>query len=617
MANLAAAGSAQGLMQSRSGEYVNQDLQRQKLAQETKKPIDDYLNKKQEKAKNEEQEISKFIEFKDPVLPKDEEDRLAEASSIVKMIKDKADRKEIEMAKLKFYSNDLDRVSQRKRSDNDINLAMLKPDEYKITGNVYSPTSKAEYKAKFGTDKYDTSHAIGENYVGDDTEWIIKKMPSFKEQSSKGLNKSETVEGTSFADEDTRMMWESSTINQMLDGVTPQSKSFLKKATKEVLDADPELQYYPEELDAVVKQVASGKILSVWDSQKQSKTIDNNAPIGGKGLEINNNLGNGGIETPDGVFIPKETPLMSDEQFNQKWKQKQGEYYNNWLTKYDELNPKSAATDVEKLAMFNKEVDKPSANNPKLTINEWNKQQLKKEADNAKKGLTAISFTPKGKDNWFEATASDGKIRKIIPKTIYKNDKGELVKVEGYNVDESTGDIKIDLEEFEVDTKNEDNRNSFIGKYPTTIRSVGLNVPTKVVVSGKQGVGTIQGKGAEKTQPKDYGTRPDGTKKGKGYFGELKMEDGSGSVATEISMNFDDVLGGALIPSLVPTLTESEKKHLLKGNKATKEIQLKAIKHAEERASKGLSPFVDGGELKSKSGKPIYWDKTAKTYKYK
>lgn len=220
----------------------------------------------------------------------------------------------------------------------------------------------------------------------------------------------------------------------------------------------------------------------------------------GKGITFNNNLGNGGIETPDGVFIPKETPLMSDEQFNQKWKQKQDEYYNNWLTKYDGLNPKSAATDEEKLAMFKKEVDKPSANNPKLTINEWNKQQLKKESDNAKKGLTAISFTPKGKDNWFEATASDGKIRKIIPKTIYKNDKGELVKVEGYNVDESTGDIKIDLEEFEVDTKNEDNRNSFIGKYPTTIKSVGLNVPTKVVVSGKQEVGTIQGKGAKKQE---------------------------------------------------------------------------------------------------------------------
>jgi len=313
MANLAAVGSAQGLMQSRSGEYVNQDLQRQKLAQETNdaalKPIDDYLNKKQEKAKNEEQEISKFIEFKEPVLPKDEEDRLAEASSIVKMIKDKADRKEIEMAKLKFYSNDLDRVSQRKRSDNDIKLAMSKPDEYKITGNVYSPTSKAEYKAKFGTDKYDTSHAIGENYVGDDTEWIIKKMPSFKEQSSKGLNKSETVEGTSFADEDTRMMWESSTINQMLDGVTPQSKSFLKKTTKEVLDADPELEYYPEELDAVVKQVASGKILSVWDSQKQLKTIDNNAPISGKGLENNINIGGGGENAQWKFGTPKPVTI--------------------------------------------------------------------------------------------------------------------------------------------------------------------------------------------------------------------------------------------------------------------------------------------------------------------
>jgi hypothetical protein len=111
-------------------------------------------------------------------------------------------------------------------------------------------------------------------------------------------------------------------------------------------------------------------------------------------------------------------------------------------------------------------------------------------------GLTAISFTPKGKDNWFEAITSDGVRRKIIPKTIYKNDSGELVKVEGYNVDESTDKVKIDLEEFEVDTKNEKNRNSFIGKYPTSIKAAEINIPTKVVVSGKQGVGTIPSKGA-------------------------------------------------------------------------------------------------------------------------
>ena len=134
---------------------------------------------------------------------------------------------------------------------------------------------------------------------------------------------------------------------------------------------------------------------------------------------------------------------------------------------------------------------------------------------------------------------------------------------------------------------------------------------------GIKASGVNQSAAPSKEAAKDDGYRPDGTKKGKGYFGELKMEDGSGKVASEISMNFDDVIGGALIPSLVPTLTESEKKYLLKGNKPTKEIQLKAIKHAEDRASKGLSPFADGGELKSKSGKPIYWDKTAKTYKYK
>lgn len=135
--------------------------------------------------------------------------------------------------------------------------------------------------------------------------------------------------------------------------------------------------------------------------------------------------------------------------------------------------------------------------------------------------------------------------------------------------------------------------------------------PTSETIPTKKKEGT---KPAEK---QDYGTRSDGTPKGKGYFGELKMNDGSGKVATEISVKFDDVLGGAEIPTLVPTLSESEKQYLLKGNKPTKEIELKAIKHAEERASKGLSPFVDGGELKSKSGKPIYWDKTAKTYKYK
>jgi len=496
--NLAAAGSSQGLMQSRSGEYINQDMARQKFAEDKRQDDlnreDKYKQQKLQKAKDEESEIAKFIDFNKPVMPKDEQERVAEASSIVKMIKDGASKKDIDVAKVNFIANDERRKAEYIRAANDLSLANSKPDEYEIVNNPFSVTSKAEYKSKFGSDRYDTSHFIKPNSNIDVTGWITKKTPDFLKQTPQGLNQSKTEVGTSFADEDTRMKWQTSTINQMLDGITPQSRALLKETTNEVLSNDSELQYYPEELDAVVKQVAANKILKVWDSQKRETKIDNNAPTGGKGLEINNNLGNGGVETPDGVFIPKENPSLSEDAFKKQMEDRKTEAEEKWIENHKKKYPKTTKTTAELKAMHEAELKKPSKNNPELTIEQWNEQQARKEADN--KGLTAISFTPKGKDNWFEATTKDGKIRKIIPKTIYKNDKGELVKVEGYNVDESTGDIKIDLEEFEIDTKNEDNRNSFIGKYPTTIKSVGLNVPTKVVVSGKQNVGTIQGKGA-------------------------------------------------------------------------------------------------------------------------
>jgi flagellar basal body rod protein FlgG len=192
--------------------------------------------------------------------------------------------------------------------------------------------------------------------------------------------------------------------------------------------------------------------------------------------------------------------MPTEEDFGKAWEKKGKEYFNKWQKSYKELNKdKTYIPQAELDEKYKKELSKPSKNDPSLTVEEWNKKQLEKEISNARQGLTAISFTPKG-DKWFEATATDGKTRKIIPKTIYKNDKGELVKVEGYNVDESTDKIKIDLEEFEVDATNENNRNSFIGKYPTTVKSASLNVPTKVIVSGKQAVGTIQGKSAPKKE---------------------------------------------------------------------------------------------------------------------
>ena len=259
------------------------------------------------------------------------------------------------------------------------------------------------------------------------------------------------------------------------------------------------------ELDAQGYKVKEASKLMLRDAVNSNKktTVDSTKRIPTGSAFTQNFGGTGGVETADGVFIPKESPMPTEEDFGKAWEKKGKEYFNRWQKSYKELNKDKTYIPKSELdEKYKKEISKPSKNDPSLTIEEWNKKQLEKELSNARQGLTAISFTPKG-DKWFEATATDGKTRKIIPKTIYKNDKGELVKVEGYNVDESTDKIKIDLEEFEVDATNENNRNSFIGKYPTTVKSAGLNVPTNVIVSGKQAVGTIQGKAAPKKEAKN------------------------------------------------------------------------------------------------------------------
>lgn len=89
----------------------------------------------------------------------------------------------------------------------------------------------------------------------------------------------------------------------------------------------------------------------------------------------------------------------------------------------------------------------------------------------------------------------------------------------------------------------------------------------------------------------NYGNRVDGTKKGKGFLGELKRPDGS--VSTELSIEVTIDGKKTLIPSLVPTLTKSEIDYLLNGGKMTQSISRKAYDHAIERKKKGLSPFAD------------------------
>lgn len=100
----------------------------------------------------------------------------------------------------------------------------------------------------------------------------------------------------------------------------------------------------------------------------------------------------------------------------------------------------------------------------------------------------------------------------------------------------------------------------------------------------------------------DYGNRADGTKKGTGFFGEIKRPDGS--VMTEISIGVGLNGKETEIPLIVPTLTKSEMDYLLRSDTRSKtfmdrmppSIIDKAVDHAAGRIKQGRSPFADEGE---------------------
>ena len=101
----------------------------------------------------------------------------------------------------------------------------------------------------------------------------------------------------------------------------------------------------------------------------------------------------------------------------------------------------------------------------------------------------------------------------------------------------------------------------------------------------------------------DYGDRPDGSKKGKGFFGELKRP--SGGMSTEISIGVGINGKETNIPLIVPTLTKDELGYLLKVDpksktffdKMPKSIIEKAVDHASMRMEAGRSPFADPDEV--------------------
>ena len=101
-----------------------------------------------------------------------------------------------------------------------------------------------------------------------------------------------------------------------------------------------------------------------------------------------------------------------------------------------------------------------------------------------------------------------------------------------------------------------------------------------------------------------YGSRPDKTKKGLGYFGELERPDGTG-VMTEYSIGVP-INGEEMdVPTLIPTLTPDEIRlilHMQDGEDMPRSIVHKAIDHAHQRLSEDKPIFATDEDLYAHGG---------------
>ena len=100
----------------------------------------------------------------------------------------------------------------------------------------------------------------------------------------------------------------------------------------------------------------------------------------------------------------------------------------------------------------------------------------------------------------------------------------------------------------------------------------------------------------------DFGNRPDGTKKGAGYFGVIKRPDGN--VMSEVSIGVSLEGKETLLPLIVPTLNKQEMDYLMRNDPKSKTFMSKlpstiidkAVDHAVMRMKGGKSPFADPNE---------------------
>jgi hypothetical protein len=83
----------------------------------------------------------------------------------------------------------------------------------------------------------------------------------------------------------------------------------------------------------------------------------------------------------------------------------------------------------------------------------------------------------------------------------------------------------------------------------------------------------------------DFGYRPSGEKKERGYLGILQNPQGNAMTEYSVDYGFGD------IPSLIPTLMPAELNYILQTGIVPQSIDVKLIQHALMRQRLGLSPF--------------------------
>ena len=134
--------------------------------------------------------------------------------------------------------------------------------------------------------------------------------------------------------------------------------------------------------------------------------------------------------------------------------------------------------------------------------------------------------------------------------------------------------------------------NSAIGAVPTT-KAPSLEAPAATVAT------------APIAAPVDYGNRVDGTKKGTGFLGEIKMADGR--VATEVSVGVNINGKDVEIPTLVPTLSAEQKSFIAGGGdpRTRPDIIRAATDYASKRIADGKSPFNEPAKASAATGRNL------------